>query len=222
MERLMTIEIVEKKIFRQISLVMKDISAVDKTQQNHQQRFMFRGIDDVYNAVHKAMAKHEVFSTTELIKENRAEFQTPKGGTGFRTVNLYKFRFFTSDGSYIETFAQGEGIDYGDKLANKCVAIAHKYALLQLFCIPTKDMPDPDKESPVVEEKNPNGFNPSSTGHREFFKGVVRNAGIDPSKADSLMKKFEGATLKEIQEALGNRNAKDKPIRIDNAETTSK
>ena len=39
-------------------------------------------------------------------------------------------------------------MDSGDKAANKAMAIGHKYALLQVLCIPTEDMVDPDSESP--------------------------------------------------------------------------
>ena len=41
----------------------------------------------------------------------------------------------------------GEGMDSGDKASNKAMAIAYKYALFQVFCIPTEEMTDPDGES---------------------------------------------------------------------------
>jgi len=52
----------------------------------------------------------------------------------------FKFRFFTIDGSNIETIITGEGLDTSDKVANKCLSIAHKYALLTTFCIPTQEV----------------------------------------------------------------------------------
>jgi len=39
-------------------------------------------------------------------------------------------------------------MDSGDKSSNKAMAVAMKYACLQLFCIPTEDMGDPDSETP--------------------------------------------------------------------------
>ena len=47
----------------------------------------------------------------------------------------------------------GEGMDSGDKAANKAMAIAHKYALLQTFCIPTEEQKDPDAETHDVLPK---------------------------------------------------------------------
>jgi len=45
-------------------------------------------------------------------------------------------------------------MDSGDKAANKAMAVAHKYALLQAFCIPTEDVKDPEtNHHEVAEEK---------------------------------------------------------------------
>ncbi len=53
-------------------------------------------------------------------------------------------------------------MDSGDKASNKALSIAMKYALLQVFCIPTEDAKDPDADSPkplpkpVTIETKPN------------------------------------------------------------------
>jgi hypothetical protein len=41
-------------------------------------------------------------------------------------------------------------MDSADKSSNKAIAAAMKYAIFQMFCIPTEDMRnnDPDKETP--------------------------------------------------------------------------
>jgi hypothetical protein len=44
-------------------------------------------------------------------------------------------------------------MDSGDKSSNKAMSVAHKYALLQAFCIPTKDIDDPDAETHEVAPK---------------------------------------------------------------------
>jgi hypothetical protein len=50
----------------------------------------------------------------------------------------------TSDGSSVTTVITGEAMDSGDKATNKAMSVALKYALLQMFLIPTDDMRDPD------------------------------------------------------------------------------
>jgi len=44
-------------------------------------------------------------------------------------------------------------MDSGDKASNKAFAIAHKYALLQAYMIPTADMVDPDAETHEVQAR---------------------------------------------------------------------
>ncbi len=74
---------------------------------------------------------------------------------GFRVVLTVRFRAFAQDGSSVETTAIGEGIDYGDKAYNKAMSVAHKYALLQLFCIPTEDQKDPENENHELKIEPP-------------------------------------------------------------------
>ena len=44
-----------------MSGVMADIKAIEKNQVNSHQRYRFRGIDDVYNALNPALVKNKVF-----------------------------------------------------------------------------------------------------------------------------------------------------------------
>lgn len=134
-------------IFKQLPKIASEIEAVGKNQQNKQQGFKFRGVDDVYNAVSKAMANHGVFSTTAILDQTFTEVETRSGSKGVHARVKYVFTFWAEDGSWVQQEAFGEGIDYGDKVTNKCASIAHKYALLQIFCIPTEDMSDPDRET---------------------------------------------------------------------------
>ncbi len=42
----------------------------------------------------------------------------------------------------------GEGLDNSDKATNKAMSGAMKYALIELFCVPTQDVEDSDRTSP--------------------------------------------------------------------------
>lgn len=144
-----------ESIYQAIAGVMQDVEAIGKNQKNQQQGFRFRGIDDVYNAIHPVFAKHGVFSTTNVVSEKTEERQTARGGNLIYRILTIEYTFFASDGSSVKETVIGEGMDSGDKAANKAMAIAHKYALLQLLCIPTEDMVDPDSE--VQEPSVPAG-----------------------------------------------------------------
>lgn len=133
------------EIFKKISLVMAEIDFVAKDQVNKSQGFKFRGIDDVYNAVHAPMAKHGIFTTSEIVAVTISE-KISGAGTALMACRLdVKYTFHAEDGSSVATNAIGYSLDSGDKAYNKSLAIAHKYALIQIFCIPTED-PDADAE----------------------------------------------------------------------------
>lgn len=137
-------------IFESISKVMGDIGAIGKTSKNTTQGFMFRGIDAVMNAINPALVKYKLFIVPEVLEQSREERQTTKGGTLIYSIVKVKYTFYAEDGSNISAVVIGEGMDSGDKATNKAMSIAFKYACFQVFCIPTEEMVDPDKESHEV------------------------------------------------------------------------
>ena len=142
----------QPKIYEAICGVMADVGTVKKGKKNAQQGFMFRGIDDVMNAINPAMVKNKVFAIPEVTEEIREERQTQKGGTLFCTRLKITYKFYTTDGSYVEAKVIGEAMDSGDKATNKAMSIAYKYACFQVFSIPTEDIADADAE---VHEPQP-------------------------------------------------------------------
>lgn len=137
-------------IYESISKVMGDIGAIGKTSKNTTQGFMFRGIDAVMNAINPALVKYKLFIVPEVLEQTREERQTTKGGTLIYSIVKVKYTFYAEDGSNISATVIGEGMDSGDKATNKAMSIAFKYACFQVFCIPTEEMVDPDKESHEV------------------------------------------------------------------------
>ena len=85
-----------------------------------------------------------MFTTTEITGRERQRIKSKSGGGMWHVVLHYRFRFYAEDGSYVTVDQDGEAMDSGDKAANKCASIAHKYALLTTFCIATEDLQDPD------------------------------------------------------------------------------
>ena len=147
----------KKNIFETINAVMEDVGAIGKDKKNQQQGFMYRGIDDVMNALNPAFIKHRLFIVPEVLEQRREERQTVRGGNLIYSVCRVKYPFHAEDGSSIEAVVIGEGMDSGDKASNKALAVAFKYACFQVFCIPTEEMKDPDAEchetAPKAERK---------------------------------------------------------------------
>lgn len=134
-------------IYTLIPAIMADISAIGKDKKNQQQGFLYRGIDDVMSALKPLLAKHQVFTVPQVLEQARETKVTPKGGELRYSLLKVRFRFYAPDGSFVEAVTLGEGMDSGDKASNKAMSIAYKYALFQVFCIPTEEMQDPDAES---------------------------------------------------------------------------
>ena len=134
-----------KGIYNAMAKIAAEIGAIGKDKKCQQgASFSYRGIDDVYNALNPIMAKNGVFVLPiahERTSENRA---TRNGGAMEVVVMRMEYQFCHEDGSSVTCQTVGEAMDSGDKATNKAMAIAHKYAILQAFCIPTEDMEDPD------------------------------------------------------------------------------
>ena len=135
-------------IYKKIIEVMADINAIGKDRRNQQQGFQFRGIDDVMNELHGSLAKCGVFVLPNVLEETRTTGKTKNGGDMFYTRLKINFGFYAEDGSHVDAVVIGEAMDTGDKASNKALSIGLKYAMLQVFCIPTEDEKDPDAVSP--------------------------------------------------------------------------
>ena len=134
-------------IYAAMNAILSDVKAIGKDSRNQAQGFDFRGIDAVYNALHGLMAKHGVFTTSQILDISRTERISKAGATLLYTCLTMQYTFHALDGSSVATTVLGEGMDSGDKASNKAMAVAHKYALLQAFMVPTEDMVDPDSET---------------------------------------------------------------------------
>jgi len=182
--------------------IMKDIKPIEKGEINKQQGFRFRGIDTVYNELHALMAKHGIFTIPKVISERSEERTTKSGGNLIYRILTIEYHFYASDGSVVSATVIGEGMDSGDKASNKSMSIAHKYALLQVFCIPTDEIKDPDadtqppskpsngkpgpeKKTAFITEKQRAGLNDLVTSHKvptEKIVNYLSSLGIKKSK----------------------------------------
>lgn len=161
----------EPMIYQLIPKAMADMDAVGKNQFNQQQKFKFRGIDDVMNAMNPVLVKHQIFTVPEVLEQTREHRTTGSGAQLNYSLLKMRFSFFAPDGSHVDAITLGEGMDSGDKASNKAMAIAYKYALFQVFCIPTEEMPDPDAETPP----------PSKQETKKPDQGAERKDGVSKS-----------------------------------------
>ena len=171
-------------IYQSITKIMEEVPSIGKTQRNKTQGFMYRGIDDVMNALQPLLAKNKVFIVPEILEQTREERTTSKGGNLIYSICKIKYKFYAEDGSSVEAITIGEGMDSGDKATNKAMAIAMKYALFQVFCIPTDEMKDTDSET-----------HEQSTKKRSVTDNKISEA--DAKKVEAMMKEM-GWNVEEL------------------------
>lgn len=184
-------------IYSAIIGVMRDIGAIKKDQKNLQQKYNFRGIDQVYNALQPAMVKNGVFAVPIVEKEERTERTNDKGTVIFYSRLHINYRFYAADGSYIEARVIGESMDTGDKATNKAMSAAYKYACFQVFCIPTEDMPDADKEThDGIQPQHDPSNDPIDDVKRNTLLEVMQKKGV---KEEQILKRYKINSLEEMK-----------------------
>ena len=192
-------------IYESLTAVMAEVQPIAKGQTNEQQGFKYRGIDDIMNDIQPLLVKHQIFAVPEVLEHQREERKSSKGTNLLYSVMRIKYTFFAADGTSIEAVVVGEGMDTGDKASNKAMAVAFKYALLQVLCIPTADTKDPDGEShettpkiknKVEQAKKDNPIDRKITDVE--WHEIVKLAGGDTKKATAAALKHGYKGIREI------------------------
>lgn len=124
-------------------------NGIAKNHRNKEQRFDFRGIDDVYGALNKALVDNDLLMLPRVVERTLTQRQAKSGGTLFCVALKLEIDLVSvADGSKHTISAYGEGMDSGDKATSKAESIAFKYAAFQTFCIPVDGIPDADADKP--------------------------------------------------------------------------
>lgn len=145
-------------VYKAISNVAKELAetGIKKNSENKHQKFKFRGIDAVYNALAPALVRHGLLILPRITERSVVERKSSTGGALFYVTVKAEFDFVaTEDGSKHIVTTFGEAMDSGDKATNKAMSIAYKYAAFQAFCIPTEETAiDADAEVHQVAPKS--------------------------------------------------------------------
>lgn len=165
----------ENGIYKAIADVLSEVGAVGKDGQNAFDKYRYRSIDAVMNAMHPAMAKYGVFVMPEVLEQSREERGSRNGGVLIYSIIKVRYTFYAEDGSSLTATVIGEGMDKGDKSVNKAMSAAFKYALFQVFCIPTDEFSDSEDESQEARQKPKNKID-------EYAKREAQKAGSNAKK----------------------------------------
>lgn len=196
-------------IYQSISKIMEEITPISKDRENKEFHFKYRGIEDVMNTLHPLLAKYKVFVVPEVLEQTREERTSKNGARMILSICKVRFTLYAEDGSFIQATTLGEGMDVSDKSTNKSMAIAMKYALFQIFCIPTEEMIDPDEESPDIGQKAkkeppkqaPKAPPKDTINNNEIqaLRDTITNLNISNEEVISALKAFNHTKLAEIK-----------------------
>lgn len=203
-----------KSIHEAMVSIMAAVDPIAKSKTNQGQGYRFRGIDDVYQALQLVMSNHGVFTTSEVKgTPDYTEFPLGKNGTlTFRTRAVFRFTFWHTTGASVSTEVIGEGMDSGDKASNKSMSVAHKYALLQAFLIPTDDPKDPENDdheikAPAKVQPTKQTTNPPATPQAAPPNQTRRQKAV--AFLDSKKEEFSEAQWTELQTDLSHAGTTD-------------
>lgn len=135
-----------------LPLISGEIGPIGKERKNEQQKYRFRGIEDILNAVNPILVKHGVTVIPKVLETTRETHPSKNSGTLHFTLLKVEYTFWAADGSSVAAVVVGEGMDSGDKSCNKALSAAFKYALGQVFSIPF-DAIDSEDDDPRPEHR---------------------------------------------------------------------
>jgi len=194
-------------IYEAITNIMSEGYSIGKDKKNPQQGYKYRGIDDVMNVFQPLLAKYKVFVVPEVLEHEREERTNKNGTLLLYSVAKIKYTFYAEDGTSVYAIVVGEGMDSGDKATNKAMSVAMKYAMFQVFCIPTEEMQDSEKDSPepmskdVASEPEKKAFMEACKKMDVDYAKILKQAGLE--KGATCTKDILGKAsviLKEISE----------------------
>lgn len=159
------------------SRVQGAVQAIEKNQQNEQQGFAFRGIDDVVNEVGPVLREHGVIVIPRALAIESERYPTRNGGMMRNATVTMEYTVIGPRGDQLTGSAFGEAADAGDKAVSKAQSVAYRTFLLQGLTIPTRQ-PDPDAYS---HERN--ARSPEADEARAELREVCNMLRIDPYDA---------------------------------------
>lgn len=166
-------------VYQALAWVQDQLTAVGKNRQQSGPgpKFSFRGIDDVYNALHPLLGQAGLLITGQAESFHTEDHYwskgSPKEKVESKAVVMVRFRVFASDGSKLPKslcpLVPAEGVDNSDKGSGKAWSYAYKTAISSMFSLPTDD-PAHDNEQRLQADVESGWWDlwPTKAAHDDF------------------------------------------------------
>lgn len=177
-------------VVQALTKVMAEVRSVSKGDWNDQQRFNFRGIDAVMNAVGPVLRDCGVAIVPCAVEVRYRDVTSANKKTMRECTALVTYRIYGPAGDHLDIQAPGESLDVGDKGTAKAMSVAMRTALIQALCLPTTER-DPDHDSYERGE-------PKTATLLDQIRDHATEQGFD---LHAVMADFQARTGEEIQGA---------------------
>ena len=179
--------------------VMQMVSGVAKRDRNDAQRFNFRGIDAVVNAIGPALREVGGVIVPTVLKKQYDRGVTKSGTPTVECFLTVAFDWYGTDGGEpIRGVVACEAMDMSDKATAKAMSVGLRTYLLQTLMLPT-DEKDPDAD--YIERKT---VVPDVSVSPNFYETVSA-----ASSNDELKKLWDeavaGGFSKQVSSAISDR-----------------
>ncbi len=171
-------ELKGRSLAEKLAAITKEIGSIPKIKhEDSTVKYAFRGIDDVMNALNPLLSKYGIVNRIKILSHSGSvrEFTDQYNKKKEIRSALVEMALVFGDGETewsTEEIAYSE--DYSDKAYTQAVSMAYKYAILRVFCIPTKDLEDPDGKT----------ADPPTPGAGELKSPAKNTAKTVPAKTD--------------------------------------
>ena len=185
----------QKNVFQMISEVTDELckrGGVSKEQENTFDKYRFRGIDQVYDALAPILSKVGLV-VLPTVTNREVELRQGKQGSMLSYVTVtVDYRLVSSqDSSECVVTMPGEAMDRSDKATNKALSAAYKYMCFQVFCIPLEGQ-EGDAESPELGKQNSTGKKRQSVA-----KTAADEVDMDPNLLNEAMAGIQAACFND-------------------------
>ena len=181
------------QVYAAIAAVTAALSqeGIAKNRENRDQRFQFRGIDDIYNSLSGLLAQNRLCIIPRVLSRFESQRHTKSGAMLNVSVVDVEYDLVSAvDGSRHTARVVGEAQDSGDKSTNKAMSAAYKYLAFQVFCIPTEG------EDNDADARSIDATAPAIAAHTNCLRAGMTDAGIN-----ALLKHYRVNDLAELPSA---------------------
>lgn len=193
-------------IYGKLVKIMEGIGPIAKDQKTKGLPFSYRGIEQFMNRLHPLLVEHRVIVVPRVVDHRQVDRETTDhNGTvkaQIHTLLRCEYDFIADDGSKVTASTQGESLSYSDKGTNACMSIALKYALAQIFCVPTGDIEEQERTNDDAGQQR------GTPTQRKPVTGTERGSqGDDDWRKDTIFEvrrqaKALGLTWEDIDDYL--------------------